>query len=521
MTGDRPSARLARPAGAADLVRRFGWLVLLSFAAGAAAYLGMPLVAFGLLTVFAFGLGLVVPREARGWTGRLRPLRATDPVARSTIHAVIDDVLADCARTKGATAVLSIEIDDIYVADGAWTVDAAEQVMGDVTRRVGAALRTQDIVLRTGEHGMIVVLAPTRRTDLDVMMALVDRVQAAVAEPVSLDGRAVRVRCCVGLCSQAMAPARGGQALLKAADCALRVARRTGGEAVRAFTPDLQTQVEVDQALADEIGAALEVGQIRPWFQPQVDTRTGALAGVEALARWHHPTFGLLSPGQFLPTVEATGRSTDLGDAMLKGAIGALQAWDRAGVAVPCVGVNVSLEELSDPRLAERILWQLDRHDMTPDRIAIEILETVTLKDQDETIMRNVRALRDAGFRLDLDDFGTGAASIAHIARFGVGRIKIDRSFIRDIDSNTGQRDIVGAILALADRLSIETLAEGVETEAEQKALAELGCPQIQGFGIARPMPYDEALSWLAAQAQMPSSNRAARANAVDVTARD
>lgn len=521
MTGDRLSARLALPAGAADLVRHCGWMVLLPFGAGLASFLGAHLLAVGFLILFAFGLGLAVPSGSRGWSGRLRALRATAPVARAAIHAVIDDVLADCARTKRTTAVLSLQIDDIYVADGAWAVDAAEQVMTHVTQRVGAALRTQDIVLRTGEHGVIVVLAPTRRTDLDVMMALVDRMQAAVAEPVVLEGRAVRVRCCVGLCAHAMAPARGGPALLKAADCALRVARRTGGEAVRAFTPDLQTKVEVDQALADEIGAALEAGQIRPWFQPQVDTRTGALAGVEALARWHHPTFGLLAPGRFLPTVEATGRSADLGDAMLKGAIEALQAWDRAGVTVPCVGVNVSLEELTDPRLAERILWQLDRHDMTPDRIAIEILETVTLKDRDETIMRNVRALRDAGLRLDLDDFGTGAASIAHIARFGVGRIKIDRSFIRDIDSNTGQRDIVGAILALADRLSIETLAEGVETEEERETLARLGCPQIQGFGIARPMPYDEMLPWLAARAPMPASDTAAGANAQDLTAGD
>lgn len=504
MTGDQPPVRFDLRTGiAASLARRCDWLIVLPLASGGAWAAGAEILASGLLVMFAFCLGLAVATGARGWTRRSTALPGTDPVTRATIHAVIDGILADCTRAGRTTAVLNVEVDDIYVADGAWGIDAAETIMAHVTRRIGATLRTQDAVLRIGEHGVVVVLAPTRRADLDVLMALVDRVQAAVAEPVSIDGRAVRVRSCVGLCSETMAPARNGPAMLKAADCALRVARRNGDEAVRAFNPDLRTQVEIDQTLADEIGRALETGQIRPWFQPQVDTATGALAGFEALARWHHPTLGILPPGRFLPTVASSGRCADLGDAMLRGAIKALHAWDRAGIMVPCVGVNVSLEELTDPRLAERILWQVDRYDMAPDRIAIEILETVTLKDRDETIMRNVRTLRDAGFRLDLDDFGTGSASIAHIARFGVHRIKIDRSFIRDIDTNTGQQNIVGAILALADRLSIDTLAEGVETDDERDALAALGCPQIQGFGVARPMPYDEALHWLTMRAPL------------------
>ena len=125
-----------------------------------------------------------------------------------------------------------------------------------------------------------------------------------------------------------------------------------------------------------------------------------------------------------------------------------------------------------------------------------EILETVTLRDDDETIRRNIRTLREAGFRLDLDDFGTGAASIAHIARFGVHRIKIDRTFIHNVDRDETQREVVAAILGLAERLSIETIAEGVETPEEQATLAEMGCPHVQGFGIARPMPFQQTVPW-------------------------
>ena len=478
-------------------VARLDWMMLFPVAVVIAWAYGLDAVALVLAVVLplCLGLDLRFGRRRRG-NGSLIQAATDQPVARPVLQRLVDDVLEDCIQRDRTTAVLRLQVEDLQILDGGWQGKTGNMIMDRVVQRVTATMRGQDAVLRSGDQGIFIVLAPSVTADLDALMTIVDRIQAAVAEPLSVDGRAVRVHCYIGVCSQRMAPERTGASMLAAAECALQVARRQGSDAVRAFNSDIQSQVEIDHRLSTQVEAALDAGEIVPWFQPQVDTRTGRLAGFEALARWTHPELGVLAPGQFLETIASSGRSGDFGDLILKSALDALVEWDNAGLDVPCVGVNVSLEELADPRLAERIIWQVDGYDLSSDRIAIEILETVTLRDSDEAIIRNIKALREAGFRLDLDDFGTGAASIAHIARFGVHRIKIDRSFVHGIDRDATQADIVAAILSLADRLKIDTLAEGVETPEEREILANMGCPHIQGFGVARPMPFEDTIPW-------------------------
>ncbi|UWQ17475.1 bifunctional diguanylate cyclase/phosphodiesterase [Jannaschia sp. M317] len=481
------------------LRRRVDWMMLFPAAAAIAWGFGESAVAMVLVVVLPVCMALQAGR--RGLVEA--PIRTADrhPIQRTAVQNFVDEVLEDCATRDRTTAVLLIQIDDLHVANGEWGTELSETVMDRVVQRISATMRGQDAVFRSSDDCLTLVLNPTRRADLEVVMNIVDRVQAAVAEPISIRGRSIRVRSCIGLCSEAMAPARTGAALLAAADCALRIASRQGGDTVRAFTADLQTQVETDHKLSTRIDAALESGEIRAWFQPQIQTTTDRIAGFEALARWHHPDLGVLTPGQFLGAIASAGRMAELGNVMLRAALEALVEWDRIGLDVPHVGVNVSLEELSDPRLAERLTWQVDRYGLSPARVAVEILETVTLRENDETIVRNITALREAGFQLDLDDFGTGAASISHIARFGVHRIKLDRSFIHNIDGDADQRRVVGAILRLAENLGIDTLAEGVERAEERDCLIRLGCPHLQGFGIARPMPFDDATTWARAQA--------------------
>jgi EAL domain-containing protein (putative c-di-GMP-specific phosphodiesterase class I) len=164
---------------------------------------------------------------------------------------------------------------------------------------------------------------------------------------------------------------------------------------------------------------------------------------------------------------------------------------------VPSLGVNFSGAELRDPHLADKIAWDLDRFDLAPARLTAEILESVLVESGDDTIPRSIAALARLGCRIDLDDFGTGNASMAALRRFSVGRIKIDRSFVTGIDENPEQRRLVAALLGFAERLGLDTLAEGVERVAEHSALAQLGCGHVQGYGIARPMPFKETLSWM------------------------
>lgn len=410
-----------------------------------------------------------------------------------------DDTLALCAETKRVTAVLTIQIDSSLLVEGEWRSDLSEDVIERIQQRIGVTVRGNDIVARCGETVFGVLLHPVPRADLEITLSIIDRLQAAIAEPLSMDGVSVYVNSAIGLCLQERSPALNGAAFVAAAECAMRAARRSEEGGVRAFTPEMQQQTEVEHQLAGQVLGALDSGDIRPWFQPQVSTDDGKISGFEALARWHHPDLGLLSPAQFLPAVAAGHAFVQLGETILLHSLKALQSWDRAGICVPNISINLSLDELRDPRLADRIIWQVDRFDLRNNRLCIEILETVTLKSDDDAVMRNLRALRAAGFRMDLDDFGTGHASIAHIAQFGVNRIKIDRSFVTGIDHDPGQKRLVAAILSMADQLGVETLAEGVETPGEHSALAQLGCEHVQGYGISKPIPFEDTVGWITA----------------------
>jgi EAL domain-containing protein (putative c-di-GMP-specific phosphodiesterase class I) len=177
----------------------------------------------------------------------------------------------------------------------------------------------------------------------------------------------------------------------------------------------------------------------------------------------------------------------------------AIKAWDSAGVHVPQVGVNFSAVELNNPRLIEKVKWELDRFNLTPDRLSVEILETVIAGAPDDQVTKNINGLVALGCRMDLDDFGTGHASISSIRRFAVNRIKIDRSFVMKADRDPEQQRMISAILTMAERMNLETLAEGVETVGEHALLAQLGCDHVQGFGIGKPMPFQETLDWISA----------------------
>jgi EAL domain-containing protein (putative c-di-GMP-specific phosphodiesterase class I) len=232
-------------------------------------------------------------------------------------------------------------------------------------------------------------------------------------------------------------------------------------------------------------------------FQPQIAADTGEISGFEALARWHHPERGLVAPGVFLPALERAGLLEKLGVVILHDALQAITRWDKAGLAVPCVSVNFSAGELGSPQLPDKIKWALDRFHLDPERLTVEILESVVTQTDNDMIVRNIASLSEMGCGIDLDDFGTGQTSLANIRRFALRRLKIDRSFVTRIDEDPGQQRVCSAILSMAERLGLETVAEGVETSGEQAMLAQLGFTHAQGFGIGRPMPFEETAEWM------------------------
>ncbi|MFN3970249.1 MAG: putative bifunctional diguanylate cyclase/phosphodiesterase [Gemmobacter sp.] len=433
---------------------------------------------------------------------------------RPQIVGQMDAILRDAQVTGMTTGCLVVQFDDADRLLDRHGRAAQTEVLARSAERICAALRQGDTVARLEGGGFAVAMGPVRRLDLEVMVQLAARLQSALSPPISVDAARLYVSASVGFCLGARAPLPSGRALLDAAQVAADEARRNGPGAIRAYAPDMARKRADRDAQRSELERALDEGQIRPWFQPQVSTDTGAISGFEALARWIHPERGVISPAEFLPAIEEAGLSDRLGEVILYNAMVAMSRWDKAGQRIPTVGVNFSATELRNPRLAEKLRWELDRFELTPDRLSVEILENVVAETDNDIVVRNIAELARMGCGVDLDDFGTGHASITNIRRFAVRRIKIDRSFVTRIDEDRDQQRMVSAILSMAERMGLETLAEGVETAGEHAILAQLGCGHVQGYSIARPMPVEETLAWIAAhrarQAEAPRiSNRA------------
>ncbi len=424
-----------------------------------------------------------------------------DPVTRLPLRealiAALDKAFCSEAESGRRTAAIALEIDDFAQYQDHHGSDAAERILAQAALRLETSLRDGDVAARLDRATFGIALAPVRRVDLESLIQLSARLQAAFSDPILIDGLRLFVTVSIGFCVPRRASEKTGTSCLEAALIALADAQSCGAGAIRAYAAQPRRKRVLRTGLVGEIADALESGQIRPWYQPQVSTDTGAISGMEALARWEHPERGVILPGAFLPAISASGLNDRLSEVVLYSALSALKTWDKAELPVPTVSVNFSGEELADPKLGDKIRWELDRFDLAPDRLTVEVLETVIARSENDTITRNIAQLSRMGCGIDLDDFGTGHASIANIRRFSVSRIKIDRSFVTRIDSDRDQQQMLSAILEMAARLGIDTLAEGVETVGEHALLAQLGCHHVQGYSIARPIPLEETAAWI------------------------
>ncbi|NNK79295.1 MAG: GGDEF domain-containing protein [Litoreibacter sp.] len=413
-----------------------------------------------------------------------------------TLVATLDSAL-ETADFSRKVACLVVELDAFEDLEKTWDRATLSAAIPQVADRISALLRTEDIVARISRNGFAIALPDVRTPELGAIISLTERLQKSIAEPMNADGASLHLTASVGFCLRNQIAGNTGADLLAAAKIAMSDARRFAPQAARSYPPEPAKPFMGSEILIEEVSVALRDGDIVPWFQPQVSTDTGQVTGFEALARWAHPERGTVSPANFLPALEASGQMELLSEAILVKSLQALKTWDKSGFEVPSVSVNFATQELRNPSLVERIKWDVDRFSVTPERLTIEILETVISGSDDDIISRNIRALRNQGFRIDLDDFGTGHASLANIRRFSVDRIKIDRSFVTRADEDPEQQRMIAAIVGMSEQLRIDTLAEGVETVGEYTMLSQLGCTHLQGFAIAKPMPLDETLHWM------------------------
>ncbi|WP_226781917.1 GGDEF domain-containing phosphodiesterase [Oceaniglobus trochenteri] len=481
--------------------RRSGWsmpvlfLCLLGVVGASAAISG----AEGVLFTSALGCAFLLGTASRPGPFHLRSL-ATQPL---DLPVTRDVLLARMAASRvqdrgGDSLCIALAIDDFDRSTAQLGRGGRASLLRQMGERLYGQVRNGDTLADLGDGRFAVFLPPNPRIDTESAVQAALRLQAALARPFAIDGLRHHLTACAGFCTASRAGAPGkATALLDAALSALAMAQRQGPRSLRAHDGADAPLSPLRTAQGDDMARAFKAGRIVPWFQPQICADTGALTGVETLARWDHPDAGILLPAQFLAQVRDQGLSMTLTETMLDGALHHLRGWDRAGVTIPRISVNIGPEDLIDPRLADRVAWALDRHGLPPARLAIELQENaLSHLDPDGMAARNLRALVRLGCPIELDDFGTGNASLTTLRRWSVDRIKIDRSLTAAVDTDPEQHAMVSAILTMAAQLGVGVLAEGVETPGQHSTLAQLGCDHVQGHAIARPMAPSDLLAW-------------------------
>ncbi len=478
-------ATIFRLRGGRAVVSRWPLVVLVVVAILATHYLG-DLDPFALIILLAITVLAVIHLTRHG--------RQAPPASLPDAEAVIAYLDRATQRNGAVPGVIVI---------GALRAEAPAGGRRDPEDVIAAAdalravLRPEDVIARTREGALAVALSMRATSSLEELIQIALRLQRRLQAPVHCDGRHVRFDAAVGICGPAAPDAIDGRAALSAATAALTLARADHPNAIRMAQRQSNPEAPLALQLATDLDRAFAENEIVPFFQPQVSTDTGLLTGLEALARWIHPEHGTLAPGHFLPTIDAAGANAALTETILAQSLRALAEWDARGFDVPRISINVTHADLVDPTLMERVEWMLDRYGIGADRLCIEVLETVLSVPGSDTVPRTLGALRDLGCRIDLDDFGTGQASIASIRKFCIDRLKIDRSFVRNLDKDTDQQGMVAAIVTMAEHLGLDVVAEGVETTGEHARAAELGCTHVQGYGIGRPMRADAFDGWV------------------------
>ena len=372
----------------------------------------------------------------------------------------------------------------------------------ELARRLGSVMRTTDSVARLGgdEFG---VLVPDVSESSSVLEHVIARILAALEQPFLVDGLPLHVEASIGV---ARYPSHGGDVdlLLQRADVAMYLAKDSGAPHA-IYTAELDHHDTASLTLLSELPRAIRDCELVLHYQPKLDVRTGEIAGVEALTRWQHPTRGLIPPGDFIPAAEKTGLMQPLTLYVLDGALGQVARWRREGLEVT-VAVNLSMRNLLDPRLPEQVADALDSCELPGSCLTFEITESAIISDPAGT--RDViERLKELGVGIAIDDFGTGYTSLAYLARLPITQLKIDRSFVINMDRNADDAAIVRSIITLGHDLGLEVVAEGVETEDAHDTLARLGCDTIQGYWFSRPLPPAEIGAWLA---QRPAQRDAA-----------
>ncbi|MGX7677192.1 putative bifunctional diguanylate cyclase/phosphodiesterase [Plantactinospora sp. DSM 117369] len=427
-------------------------------------------------------------------------------VAEEHAHAAAHDALTGLAnrrhlldrgaeqlgqrRTEGVVALLLIDLNHFKEVNDTLGHAAGDRVLIQVAERLRGAVHGEDLVARLGGDEFAVLFHGLPAPAVAAHRA--EALLTALHEPIELDGMRISVEASGGI---AVAPSSGGMTeLLRRADVAMYQAKRAGRR-IATYAPARDTADLSRLSLGGDLPRAVADREFTVNFQPIVDLGSGEVVAAEALARWRHPARGTIDPLRFLETVERSGLLPAFAEAVLDQSLIAANTWREAGFDLP-VAVNVSPRSLLDARFPGSVLARLRAHDLPPDRLVLELTETLTLS-QLEVVDQVLGQLRDAGIQLALDDFGTGYSSLSVLSRIPVHELKIDRGFVTAMETSAEATAVIRSTVDLGRSLNLSVVAEGVESEPQRHALWELGCAAGQGHLFARPMPAARLLAAL------------------------
>jgi diguanylate cyclase (GGDEF)-like protein len=379
------------------------------------------------------------------------------------------------------TAVHHFDLDRFKAVNDTFGHHAGDALLKIAAGRLRELVRASDTVARMGGDEFVIVQSPI--SDPGEASLLAERVIAAIAEPFEIDGHQTAVGASIGI---AVSPRDGDDSdkLLRNADLALYRAKEDGRGTFRFFEAGMDEHMQTRRAMEQDMRKALPAGEFELYYQPVVNLQTSTISGFEALIRWNHPQRGLISPTTFIPLAEESGFIVPLGEWVIRQACLTAAQWPEH----LHVAINISASQFRSAGLMQVIVGALGASGLKPTRLEIEITETVLLQDKEATlaILHQLRAL---GVRIAMDDFGTGYSSLTYLQSFPFDKIKIDRSFVKDITENAGSLNIVRAVASLANGMGMTATAEGVETNEQLDRITAEGCTEMQGYLFSRPLP--------------------------------
>jgi diguanylate cyclase (GGDEF)-like protein len=413
---------------------------------------------------------------------------------RTLLRDRLEQAVRIAERAGDEVAVLFIDLDQFKEVNDTLGHAVGDELLKMVANRLKEACRKEDTLGRLGGDEFLVIAQ--RLVDQEGAATLASKLIHALDMPFDLDGHEVYVGGSIGI-SQFPRDARDVGSMIKNADVAMYQAKRGGGPRACFYSEEMNARALERLEIGTELRRAMERDEFELFYQPKVDLGSGRVTGAEALLRWRNPTRGLLPPAQFVPILEETGLIVAVGRQVLAKACHQAMEWRAAGFGRIPVAVNLSASQFRSGQLAEEVELTLQASGLPHADLELEITESVLLQDYEQA-RAPLEKLVAKGVRASLDDFGTGYSSLSSLHNLPVQCVKIDRSFTQGL--RPGRNTIVAAIINVAHTLGMRVVAEGVETESQREVLRELGCDEMQGYLLARPMSHEDFRDWLRAQ---------------------